>query len=252
MELVQSLSEAEKNALRFQHVAKKRDSIAFKQLGRYSHWFYFPDHKAFAPSKFVGYKGTTVANYESRGTGTDTTRKLSTFFTKLERPSQVFDNLLEDLSEWLHSLQADVSVKTLSGTGGIYLPSQVIATVRQPQISATRNNFIEGARLNVTQSRSERNPAARARCLEIHGPICHGCAFSFERKYGPLGAGFIHVHHLNPLKTIHSSYSVDAEHDLIPLCPNCHAMIHKLSGDQSLAALQKLITDAKQSDERLA
>lgn len=244
MELVQSLSEARENALRFQHVAKKPDSNAFKQLGRYSHWFYFPDHKAFAPSKFIGYRGTTVANYESRGTGTDTTRILKRFFTKLDRPSQAFDNLLEDLGEWLHALSSDVSAKTLSGTGGIYLPSQATATVREPNASAPGNSFIEGARLNVTQSRSERNPAARARCLKIHGITCHGCNFNFEKKYGPLGAGFIHVHHLNPLRTIRRSYIVDAERDLVPLCPNCHAMIHRLIGEQSLAALRQHIADA--------
>jgi hypothetical protein len=246
MQLVQSLAEVQINALRFQHVAKKPDSIAFKQLGRYFHWFYFPEHKVFAPSKFIGYKGMAVSNYSSQGTGTETTRTLSKFFTKLERPSQAFDNLLEDLSEWLHSLSADVSPKTVRGTGGIYLPCLDTTSVRKAMVASTaRNSFIEGARLNVTQSRSERNPAARARCLEIHGKTCHGCDFNFELKYGSLGAGFIHVHHLNPLRTIHSSYIVDAKRDLIPLCPNCHAMIHRLSGDQSLTALRKHIADAQ-------
>ena len=245
MELIQSFAEAQTNALRFQDVAKKADSIAFKQLGKYFHWFYFPDHKVFAPSKFIGYRDTTVSNYASQGTGTATTRTLDKFFTKLERPSQAFDDHFEDLAEWLHSLSANVSAKTLSGTGGIYLPSHASASDLRSMASAAHNSFVEGARVNITQSRSERNPAARAQCLKIHGMTCKGCDFNFERKYGSLGAGFIHVHHLNPLQTINSRYIVDAERDLIPLCPNCHAMIHRLTGEQqSLAALREHIVDA--------
>lgn len=38
--------------------------------------------------------------------------------------------------------------------------------------------------------------------------------------------GFIHVHHINQISDIGKEYEVDPIKDLIPVCPNCHAMIH--------------------------
>jgi predicted HNH restriction endonuclease len=53
------------------------------------------------------------------------------------------------------------------------------------------------------------------------------CGFSFGAIYGELGTGFIHVHHLVPLALIKQGYEVDPIKDLRPVCPNCHAMLHK-------------------------
>ena len=50
---------------------------------------------------------------------------------------------------------------------------------------------------------------------------------NFEEKYGIVGKDFIHVHHIVPLNTIGEEYLVDYEKDLIPVCPNCHAMLHR-------------------------
>ena len=244
MQLIQSIEEAHANAVRFQLVSKRRGSIAFQNIGKYFHWYYFSEGRIFAPSKFIGYKSSSVSGYKSEGTGTDTTRVLNRYFQKIERPSQTFDNLLEDLASWLRSMSVDVSSKTLQGTGGIYLPkdSSLLATKRSAQ--AQSEQLIEGEKFEVTLSRSERNPIARLRCLEIHGVSCLACGIDFESKYGSLGTGFIHVHHLNPLSTISAAYAVDPSCDLIPLCPNCHSMIHRLKGDQSLTALKTYLTDA--------
>lgn len=50
---------------------------------------------------------------------------------------------------------------------------------------------------------------------------------SFEFVYGFFAKDFIHVHHIKPLHEISESYEVNPETDLIPVCPNCHAMLHK-------------------------
>ncbi|MPR31936.1 HNH endonuclease, partial [Salmonirosea aquatica] len=50
--------------------------------------------------------------------------------------------------------------------------------------------------------------------------------FNFERYFGEVGKGFIHVHHVNQISSIGNEYNVDPIKDLIPVCPNCHAMIH--------------------------
>ena len=39
--------------------------------------------------------------------------------------------------------------------------------------------------------------------------------------------GFIHIHHLIPLSGIKQDYRLNPETDLIPVCPNCHAMLHR-------------------------
>lgn len=85
----------------------------------------------------------------------------------------------------------------------------------------------EGAKSQITINSYERNPIARMKCIEIHGCKCKACGFDFEKTYGILGKGFIHVHHLKPLSTIAEEYIIDPEKDLIPLCPNCHAMVHR-------------------------
>jgi putative restriction endonuclease len=52
------------------------------------------------------------------------------------------------------------------------------------------------------------------------------CGLNFGKFYGVHGEGFIHVHHIKPLSESGET-KVDPKTDLIPLCPNCHAMVHK-------------------------
>ena len=87
--------------------------------------------------------------------------------------------------------------------------------------------FPEGAKLTVLVNKYERNPEARAKCIEIHGTRCYVCGLSFEHMYGSFAKDFIHVHHLKSLHTIGEQYEVDPKEDLRPVCPNCHAMLHK-------------------------
>ncbi|HEU5209888.1 MAG TPA: HNH endonuclease, partial [Longimicrobiales bacterium] len=64
-------------------------------------------------------------------------------------------------------------------------------------------------------------------CVAYYGAMCRVCGFSFEDVYGYLGVGFIHVHHTRPLSTIREEYRIDPIRDLVPVCPNCHAMLHR-------------------------
>lgn len=89
-----------------------------------------------------------------------------------------------------------------------------------------KNTLIEGARREVLVNAYERNPIARTRCLEFYGLRCVVCNVDFGERYGAVAKGFIHVHHLRQLSTIDQEYEVDPVHDLRPVCPNCHAVIH--------------------------
>jgi hypothetical protein len=87
--------------------------------------------------------------------------------------------------------------------------------------------FFEGAKTQIIVNSYERNPKARAECLCHHGYRCSVCQFDFESKYGEIGKGYVHVHHKVPLTHIGKEYVVNAIEDLIPVCPNCHAMLHR-------------------------
>lgn len=87
--------------------------------------------------------------------------------------------------------------------------------------------YYEGSVTTVKVNKYERNSEARRKCIEIHGCQCKICEFDFEKTYGEAGKGLIHVHHVVPISSIKEEYQIDYEKDLIPVCPNCHAMIHR-------------------------
>ena len=101
--------------------------------------------------------------------------------------------------------------------------------------------FPEGALSRVEVNHYERDPRARKACLKHWGYRCAVCDFSFEEHYGPLGLDFIHVHHTKELSQVPPGYQVDPIKDLRPVCPNCHAMIHRGPGRAlSVDELRKL------------
>lgn len=91
--------------------------------------------------------------------------------------------------------------------------------------------YIEGAAKMVLVNKYERSSVARGKCIEYHGCNCSICGMNFETVYGEIGNGFIHIHHKISLSEIKENYVLDYKNDLIPVCPNCHAMLHrKLNG----------------------
>jgi hypothetical protein len=96
----------------------------------------------------------------------------------------------------------------------------------------------EGSRTTVEVSRIERDAAARKRCIALFGTTCAVCGFNFEKIYGKIGAGFIHVHHLNPLAMAEGRRKVSPKTDLRPVCPNCHEMLHRQRPPFTIEELQ--------------
>ncbi len=101
--------------------------------------------------------------------------------------------------------------------------------------------YIEGAVRTVSVNAYERNPAARRKCIEAWGTKCSVCELEFEQCYGPIGTGFIHVHHLRPLSAIGEAYTLDPIRDLRPVCPNCHAMLHRKTPPYTIDELKVLL-----------
>ena len=121
--------------------------------------------------------------------------------------------------------------------------SERLGVELQPEELSSSSSLIEGASLRVTVNIFERSAEAREQCVQHHGCACSVCRFDFGRAYGELGRGYIHVHHLTPLSAIGEQYAVDAVHDLRPVCPNCHAMLHRQEPPLSISDLQRIYTN---------
>jgi 5-methylcytosine-specific restriction protein A len=87
--------------------------------------------------------------------------------------------------------------------------------------------YSEGDVARVEVNRYERDLRVRQACIDHWGCRCAVCDMSFEDTYGDIGQAFIHVHHLKPLASQGRPIDVDPVKDLRPVCPNCHAMLHR-------------------------
>ena len=86
----------------------------------------------------------------------------------------------------------------------------------------------------------ERSRYNRALCLKYYGFKCRGCGLEMESKYGPVGSGVIHVHHILPISKMQGSYQLSPIKDLRPLCPNCHNVVHKTDPPLTIEKLNLL------------
>ncbi|MFC4427208.1 HNH endonuclease [Deinococcus navajonensis] len=96
----------------------------------------------------------------------------------------------------------------------------------RPDEVSEEETYPEGAVRRVLVNAYERSATARRRCVEHYGATCFICRLDFEKAYGSVAAGFIHVHHLKPLSEIGAAYTLHPVKDLRPVCPNCHAVLH--------------------------
>ncbi|MBD3590802.1 HNH endonuclease [Bacteroides sp. GM023] len=84
----------------------------------------------------------------------------------------------------------------------------------------------------ATTQAIKRSKEARNKCIELKGCKCNICGFDFQQQYGELGKDYIEVHHIISIKTLSNSVGyegTDPQKDLIPLCSNCHSMVHRMN-----------------------
>jgi 5-methylcytosine-specific restriction protein A len=114
-------------------------------------------------------------------------------------------------------------------------------TFDSPEEVPAATTHTEGSVRQVLVNAYERSSAARAACLAEYGHSCSVCGFDFEKTYGLIGKDFIHVHHLKEIASIAKKYRVDPVQDLRPVCPNCHAMLHRRSPAYTIDELKLLM-----------
>lgn len=109
-------------------------------------------------------------------------------------------------------------------------------------VSGFEPGLPEGARIRVEVNRYERSPVNRAVCISHYGAKCQVCDFEFWRMYGNLGNEYIEVHHRIPVSEMNGSYRLDPVKDLVPVCANCHAMLHRAKPQLTVDELKKIIS----------
>lgn len=113
---------------------------------------------------------------------------------------------------------------------GIRVPDSVLPNILDSfdvvydDISLT---FTEGSAYEKSVKQYERNQAAKVACLAHYGHSCQICGLDFEKRYGEVGKDFIHVHHVDFISSFKGiEHEIEPVKGLIPVCPNCHAMLH--------------------------
>jgi 5-methylcytosine-specific restriction protein A len=143
-----------------------------------------------------------------------------------------------------HSLFSEAEVAVAHQRLG-EAPSSASPVTRPPELFpeelSDEEEFVEGTARSITVNAYERNPKARAACLKHYGAVCQVCGMDFISKYGEVGEGFMHVHHKRPLELQKATYKVDPLKDLVPVCPNCHAMLHRREPPFDVEQLRALL-----------
>lgn len=138
--LVTSYDEALQNAVEFSKIDRQTASIAYRRFAQFFHWYYFPEHDIFAPSKFIGYKNTNVSSYLGGNTGNGgiTETVLNKYFDKLDKNSSTFKKLYESLVAYSDSIGRKVSARIVDGPGAIHVPKDFQANQANQDTQITR------------------------------------------------------------------------------------------------------------------
>jgi 5-methylcytosine-specific restriction enzyme A len=146
------------------------------------------------------------------------------------------------LQDRFRGLFTESELQTAAERLGEYAKQLKAIVARPPGIYpdelAPGRQYSEGARKYVRVNAYERNAKARSACIAHHGYACAACGMTFEQRYGSLGKEFIHVHHLKPLALTDGTYIINPVQDLRPVCPNCHAMLHRSEPPLSIEELR--------------
>ena len=130
----------------------------------------------------------------------------------------------------------DLTSKELKGViGDIITPlfGMCIALIGIEEIEADPS-ALEGNPIEAVSRRYERKPVNREICLSVRGRRCCCCNMDFGEVYGEIADGFIEVHHTTPAAEMGPGYLINPVTELVPICSNCHSVVHLSSPASSV------------------
>lgn len=105
----------------------------------------------------------------------------------------------------------------------------------------------EGALSRVSVNKYERSRRNRQLCISLFGYTCQICEFDFLNQYGDLGRGYVEVHHITPVSLMGGPYKLNPREDLIPICSNCHRMLHRKTPPYTPTELKQILAKNRAS-----
>lgn len=164
---------------------------------------------------------------------------------KLELVAESMNDALREENLRLHGFNGGRSLQSpMKNNPELFeyiLPYFTLQTNDYDEIPNSETVF-EGAKKEIVVNRYERSREARDKCIAVNGCKCAVCGMDFEKVYGEIGRGFIHVHHIVPISSIGKEYKLDPVKDLVPVCPNCHAMLHRKEPPHTIQELKEMLT----------
>lgn len=168
-----------------------------------------------------------------------------------------FDKLLED---WLvhdsdelkniilkHKSKSDSQDVELINNAFYKAPESDFLLAQEFGYDANEYCFREGKpqlKLHLTKERNRRL-VANAKTLwnkKQNGKVvCSVCSFSFPESYGKIGKGFIEAHHTQPIAQLAPDTKISIT-DLVPICSNCHSMLHRSRPWLSVEQLRTIVS----------
>jgi len=109
--------------------------------------------------------------------------------------------------------------------------------------------YVEGELEVGTYENRSRNSKARMKCIELNGTTCVACKRNLGEIYGEEFSDKIHVHHVNPVANYEGEITINPKEDLVPVCPNCHYIIHSRKEPYKIEEIEAFIEHAKENEE---
>jgi len=160
--------------------------------------------------------------------GKDLTRELSNVTAKY-----VFESYGYEIREESTPLLRLEKIDRKTFNADIIFPEDVERDAREYMLHADK--FIYGVK-----ARFENDPDIRMKVLKRKGMSCAICGFNYENYYGDVARGYIQIHHI--IRDEDHMEEYDIEKDFIPICENCHGILHRNKENNiSVSELKQII-----------
>lgn len=160
--------------------------------------------------------------------GKDLTRELSNVTSKY-----VFESYGYEIKEESVPLLRLEKIDRQTFIADVIFPEDVERDAKEYMLHADK--FIYGIK-----ARFENDPEIRLKVLKRQGMSCAICGFNYENFYGDVGRGYIQIHQV--IKDEMKMDEFDLEKDFIPICENCHGLIHRNKDeDLTVSELKQII-----------